>query len=412
MLIQFKCENYRSIKEEVVFSMLATKDDTYAEKLLLFDKSIKINSVSAIYGANGSGKTNLIKAISYLNNLVSNSVNMQYQDLIPYFPHKLSLTGTPSSFEIQFIEEGVRYVYGVSLTEKAIIEEYLYYFPKGRQAKIFDRQPEGTTYGEKFKKLLLDIEENKVKENRLLLSTAASWCKLEEILNPFNYLRNKLVFYQGTHNNNWFDYTLENLEQNSTFKTHFIQLMREIGIDLIDVEVNSQWMQVLQEDLPRTMPDEIKKLLKDKQMKKSEVFIVYPTMKISLFEESLGVNKLFELIGPVIDILKDGEVLFFDELETSLHPNLVIHLVKLFLNSSTNPKGAQLIFTTHDTNLLDLSIFRRDQIWFVEKNGSYSSDYYSLANLKNVRKDENIEKGYIMGKYGAIPFINHNFHLK
>ena len=111
--------------------------------------------------------------------------------------------------------------------------------------------------------------------------------------------------------------------------------------------------------------------------------------------------------------MRNGEVLVFDELETSLHPNLVVHLIQLFLNPVINKKGAQLIFTTHDTNLLNLDLFRRDQIWFVEKTNNQFSDFYSLAQLKNVRKDENIEKGYIAGKYGSIPFLHNNtFFLK
>lgn len=413
MLIQFKCANYRSIKEEIVFSMLATKDETYSNYLLGETSKLRINPVCAIYGANGAGKTNLINAIDYLSHIVSTSVNLQYQDVLPYYPHKMSQEGLPSSFEIQFLEDGVRYVYGVSLTNKEIMDEYLYYFPNGRQAKIFDRKHQTYTYGLNFKKVLSEIAESKMKENRLFLSSAASWCNIEDVLKVFHYIRQKLVVYQGFRNDNWFEYTLQNIEKDVEFKEEFLKFLQTLGVNIHDIEINNHLMMLLNEDLPANLPEELKSFLNGKEFKKSDVVFKYPHMDISLSEESLGINKLFELGGPLLEILRNGEVLVFDELETSFHPNLVVHLIQLFLNPVINKKGAQLIFTTHDTNLLNLDLFRRDQIWFVEKTNNQFSDFYSLAQLKNVRKDENIEKGYIAGKYGSIPFLHNNtFFLK
>lgn len=408
MLIQFKCSNFRSIKDEIVFSTLATKDDTYAERLIGDSVNLMLNPVCAIYGANGAGKTNLINAMDYLRHLVSENVKLQYKEEIPYFSHKMSEPGTPSFFEIYFIDKGIKYVYGVSLNSQQIEEEYLYYFPKGRQAKIFDRIKEEYKYGVSFKKDLSEIVENKMKSNRLFLSTAASWCNIEPILNVFEYIRDRVVVYEGTRNDSWLEYTLKEIEKNTEFKTQFIRFLNFLGIDIEDVEVDNKLLKFLKEDLPSDMPEELKMFLSGREFKKSNILLKYPQMRIELSEESLGINKLFELAGPIIDILNEGKVLVFDELETSLHPNLVIHIIRLFLNPKINTKGAQLIFTTHDTNLLDLSLFRRDQIWFVEKNESQSSEFYSLAEVKNVRKDENIEKGYIAGKYGSIPFLNHN----
>lgn len=133
-------------------------------------------------------------------------------------------------------------------------------------------------------------------------------------------------------------------------------------------------------------------------------------MQMDLREESRGMQKLFEILGPLFDILLNGKVLVFDELETSLHPSLVLRIIELFQNPKLNKDHAQLIFTTHDTNLLDLNLFRRDQIWLVEKDTEeFASNLYSISDLKNVRKDENVEKGYIRGKYGAIPFIGNQF---
>ena len=134
------------------------------------------------------------------------------------------------------------------------------------------------------------------------------------------------------------------------------------------------------------------------------VVLDYGKFKVSLEEESSGIQKLFDILCPIIDIVREGKVLLYDELETSLHESIAKEIINLFLNSNS---GAQLIFTTHDTNLLDLDLFRRDQIWFTElKKNDRSTDLYSLSDVRNVRKDENVSRGYVLGRYGAIPILN------
>ena len=142
-----------------------------------------------------------------------------------------------------------------------------------------------------------------------------------------------------------------------------------------------------------------------KEVTRSEAYINYGLFSVNLNEESKGIQKLFEVFGPIIDIILKDKVLIWDEMETSLHPRIVKEILRLIMYGKRDSK-AQLIFSTHDTNLLDLNTFRRDQIWFTELNKDRATDIYSLAELKNVRKDENISKGYMNGKYGAIPFIH------
>ena len=157
--------------------------------------------------------------------------------------------------------------------------------------------------------------------------------------------------------------------------------------------------------IPDNIPDEFKVLFAQaNEVTRSEANIDYGMFSINLNEESKGIQKLFEVFGPIIDIILKDKVLIWDEMETSLHPCIVKELLNLIRYGKRNSK-AQLIFSTHDTNLLDLNTFRRDQIWFTELHKDRETDIFSLADLKNVRKDENISKGYMNGKYGAIPFI-------
>lgn len=408
MLIQFSCKNFKSIKEKQVLSMLATKDKMHEEILKKTDEKFSLLPVASIYGANGSGKTNIIKALGYVSFLVHHFNDFNHGDELPFYPHKLEKQEVPSEFELQFIMNHIRYAYGFSLNNQKIIREYLYYFPKGKQAKIFER--EGTTYyfGPSFKHLE-DITE-KTLVNRLFLSTAASWSNKSEIKDPFIFIKEFLVVNDEVQNQDWLLYTISKIEKNPKINQLFVQFLFNLNMGITDIEAKIQENTVSYDELPKDMPGELKLVvLKSKQIR-PVVKINYGNMQMDLREESRGMQKLFEILGPLFDILLNGKVLVFDELETSLHPSLVLRIIELFQNPKLNKNHAQLIFTTHDTNLLDLNLFRRDQIWLVEKDTEeFASNLYSISDLKNVRKDENVEKGYIRGKYGAIPFIGNQF---
>lgn len=414
MIIQFSCENYKSIKDKITLSTIATKDTTFQDSLLPFDKGDKkfnLLPVVSIYGANGAGKSNVLNALGFLAFFVKSSVDLQDGDFIYYEPHKLNDSNEKSSFDIQFIVDGQRYAYGFSNNQFQIIQEYLYHFPNGRQAKIFERDNELYSYGPSFEKELDEIKIEKTRKNRLFLSTSGSWSKLKEILNPFNYLRNDLSINQQATNRSWDDFTISEIANNEDMKKLFIRFLNNLNIEVTDIEAKME-VKKGNDDIPNDVPEELKMLLSKGTRVRKKVKLIYKDMELNLNEESRGIKKLFEIGGPILDIIKNGKTLIYDELETSLHPSIVVQLIKLFLDPKINNKNAQLIFTTHDTNLLDLDLFRRDQIWFVEKNReNYSSDLYSLSDLKNVRKDENIEKGYLKGKYGAIPFMGNGIDL-
>ena len=185
--------------------------------------------------------------------------------------------------------------------------------------------------------------------------------------------------------------------------------MREIGIAIKDIEINIEESEFPQSALPDFLSDEFKSKILSERLHKITATVEYPTFKTDLFsEESTGIQKLFAFLCPFLDILLKGKVLICDELETSLHESLVYSLLKAFLTFTGNAQS-QILFTTHDTSLLSLDLFRRDQIWFTELNGEdRSTELYSLAEIKNIRKDENYGKGYISGRYGAIPMLNEN----
>lgn len=407
MLLEFKCKNHKSIRNEVVFSLLATKDNVN-EKYLYDFNNLNVLKSAVIYGANGSGKSNFIDSIVFMKSLVVNSINYQPGTGISYFPHKLNGMESESSYSMQFVKDGIRYAYGFSIQQMLIKDEYLYYFPKGRQAKIFDRNGLDFEEGSKFKGRFNNCKEI-LKPNRLLLSCAANFTNIEEIENSFRFFSEELIIYSNENQNNWMQYSLQQFNSNPEIKKLALSFMREIGIDIKDIKINIEESEFPQSALPDFLSDEFKSRILSEGLHKITATVEYPTFKTDLFsEESTGIQKLFAFLCPFLDIIIKGKVLICDELETSLHESLVYSLLKAFL-SFTGDAQSQILFTTHDTSLLSLDLFRRDQIWFTELNGDdRSTELYSLAEIKNIRKDENYGKGYISGRYGAIPMLNEN----
>ena len=204
--------------------------------------------------------------------------------------------------------------------------------------------------------------------------------------------------------NDWLEYSANKLQSDSQVKKEFIKIMQEIGSDICDITSKLE-TRIPKEEEVKDLPDILKKLVISQPMNYVDIQLVYNNLILNLNEESAGVQKLFSFICPLLDILENDKVFICDEIERSLHPSVVSYFVDKFqLNNKTK---SQIIFTTHDTDLLDLNQIRRDQIWFTELNPKgRQTDLYSLCEIKNVRKDENIKKGYIMGKYGAIPMPN------
>ena len=290
-----------------------------------------------------------------------------------------------------------------------VSEEYLYYFPNNRQTKIFERTGEKFSAGSKFRGKFSACKDV-LKENRLLLSCAANFSSVQEVTEAFNFFSNEIVIYGPSNQDNWMNYSLHQMNSNQKVKSAVIAFLSELGTGIEDIQVTIDQKKIDSSELPPFLSDDFKSIILQSNVDAITAKVKYKSFETDLMqEESTGIRKLFAMLCPLIDIIVNGKVLICDELESSLHESLVYGLVKLFINTDTK-KYAQLIFTTHETGLLNLDLFRRDQIWFTElKNNERSTDLYSLAEIKNVRKEENYGKGYIAGKYGAIPMLNLDF---
>lgn len=406
MLLEFKCSNHRSIKEKVSFSMIAGSDNTSEELLKKFG-NFRILRSAVIYGANGSGKSNFISALSFMKDLVSNSINHQPGQGVFQARHKLSVEETPSEYSIQFVRNDIRYAYGFSVKQNLIQDEYLYYFPRGRQVKVFERNGLDVRPGDRYKGVF-DVSISILKDNRLFLSCAANYSNIKEIEEAFMFFNTDIVVY-NPEINNWTEYSIELMQNNDMIKRVFVDMLRALGTGAKDVKVKLEKIKLT--DLPQELqlPDALKSLLGAQEGNRIEAKVIYDQFEVDLMtEESTGVKRLFQMICPIIDILNKGKILICDELESSLHEAVIFQIVQLFQYYQKD-KFAQLIFSTHDTSLLDTDLFRRDQVWFTQLNKERATDLYSLVEIKNVRKSENLEKGYVSGKYGAIPMLNKKF---
>ena len=408
VLLEFRCSNHKSIRDEVLFSTIAGSDKTHTENIEKV-ADIDVLKVAVIYGANGSGKSNFIDAIAFVKNLVLNSINYQPGQGILQQPHKLNGYEQNSDYMIQFIVDGIRYAFGFSLKNMLVVEEYLYYFPNGRKTKIFERLDENFTAGSSFRRRFNSCKDV-LKPNRLLLSCAANFSSVEEVAAAYRFFSDDLVLYSPTSQDNWMKYSLHQIHENKEIKAIVLKILDELGTGIKDICVDIKKESLDAENLPPFLSEEFKKNLLQQEVDAISAKVLYDKFETDLIsEESTGVKKLFGILCPFVDVMVNGKVLICDELESNLHEALLFELVKQFIKTRKS-KPAQLIFTTHETGLLNLDLFRRDQIWFTEiKTKDRSTDLFSLAEIKNVRKEENFSKGYITGKYGAIPMLNLNF---
>ena len=408
MILEFSVKNFLSFKEKVTFSMIANSNKELNDNYVEIGGN-KVLKSAAVYGANASGKSNLFKILTLVVLMLRSSNSVDINAKLPLIPFKLDKgsVNKPSEFEIKFILDETRYVYGFIADKDKIYDEYLYYYPNGRETKIFDRTNINEySYTQKDEKILREIE-TKNAQNKFFLATATNW-NFDKTKAAYNFLTNGI----GTCNN------LEILK-NMAYKMYETNpdYLKDFAIDFLQkADFNIEDYQISQIDVPgeflTAIPEFITKTLPDKP-KAYQVLFKHKNSDnyLSIDEESLCTQMIFAFIPFLADSLKNKKVLIIDELDKSLHSFLVQYIVEIFNDAEINKNGSQLIFNTHDTNLLDLNILRRDQIWFTEKNSETGeSDLYSLSDF-SVRKQENVEKGYMLGRYGAVPFIKNDFNL-
>lgn len=376
--------------------------------------------LTIFYGANSSGKSNLIKAIATMRYIIEHSVRLNVSDTLPYDPFALDedSNSQPTLFEIQFINGEALYRYGFEYNDTTIISEWLYEKRFGeKEYDLFVRSRDAIAVSPKR------FPEGKGKEdltnsNRLFLSLVAQLKgeKSNSIMSWFGQCN----LLSGIDSDGYENFTikmfLEHLNGSDEAQSFFNTL--QLGFSNFFVEKVNIPKEVL-DKAPDPIKAELEKgLAEGKIVESITTHNIYDENGQVIGKrnfhkdemESEGTKKVIELSGPIFNTLNKGKILIIDELDAKLHPLLTRNIVLLFMDPEKNKHGAQLIFATHDTNLLDLDIIRRDQIWFAEKDQVESTDIYSLVEFKDeegkkIRNDRDIKRDYIRGRYGAIPFI-------
>lgn len=417
MLIEFSVGNYRSFKDRVTFSMVAaslvSKDKKLDENnVFTVDDELALLKSAAIYGANASGKSNLAKALGFMRwFMINSSKETQSTEKIGVERFKLSTetSAKPTFFEIVFLINQKKYRYGFEATRDEVMSEWLFYVPKLRETKLFERKFDSFSVSKTYK---ADGIPQKTRRNALFLSVSAQF-NVEIAESILSWLTSRVKVVSGLDDRGYRGYTTSCLMDDEN-KDEILQLLKRLDLGFSDVKVEES--EITADLLPGELPDEIKSfILKNGGGKLTSIQTMHRkfdekgnSVSTELFDlddqESEGTQKVFALAGPLVDTLKDGKVLIIDEFDARIHPLISRAIVELFNSNETNPNNAQLIFMTHDTNLLSNKLFRRDQIWFAEKNRYGATDLYSLAEYK-VRNDASFESDYIKGKYGAIPYI-------
>ena len=399
MLQQFSVTNHRSIRERTTISLLATRDSSLRDCILSPDETQRASRsasrpygskalvpVLALYGANAAGKSNLIHALLLMRSFVAGEHARPLKDApLPQEPFAFTEGNSlPTTLEVIYYFEGIKYAYGFSFDRKKIIEEYLYHWPNGREALIFSRT--GNNY--QFRENISEQQTlaGRTPENRLYLVSSNEW-NCPQTAKAYLWFTRKLSDLSGETLS--FDQTLAALKQGENLKGKILHEMLVADLGIVDIRISDS------SDIPQiTMVHQLQTAEGDVKQ--------YPLL---LSQESQGKQRFFSAIGFWSPAPEKGGVLIVDEIEASLHPLLTRHLIETIQDKSVNRNQAQLIFTTHDVGLLDQNLLRRDQIWFAQKDEKTAeTEIYALTDF-SPRKSENISRGYLQGRYGAIPFI-------
>ncbi len=411
MVLKFSLSNFYSIKDTLVVDFEAARISTAATKELsdnvfaLNDKKY-LKSIG-VFGPNASGKTSIVKALSFCISLILESYRNNEGMQFYFMPFKFDgYHEKPSAFSINFICDGTEYEYSFSLNRKEIISESLYYYPGKRKAKIFTRNEQGGktkseiySFGDGFFVKPLDVAQS-TGRNTLFISRASQMDReLAKKLYLF-FMQNLLVNIPLIPN----DYAVNLFNAN---KPLLLQALKMADSDIVDIEVKKQKVTV------PVMPAYLnarREVVPGMPAMQTETYIRFltshkknPEIKFDLeLEESSGTYQLFYLLLALLDVCRHGKTFVIDEFDLSLHTELAEFIINLVHAS----KNAQILFTSHNTNLIDIKKFRRDQIYFTNKKEDASTDFYSLFDFKDFRENMDAEKGYLQGRFDAVPYVS------
>jgi AAA15 family ATPase/GTPase len=405
MLFRFRARNFRSIRENVELSFVSANVSDLPEAVIktpFADRGAL--RAAAIYGPNASGKSNLLLAMKFMSSAVQGSQRSWPPEGVPrerFLLDEESALNT-SIFEADFAIENVRYVYGFELDSQRIVGEWLHAYPSARRRIWFTRDRDHFSFGK-----YLGGENSTIKgltrANSLFLSAAAQ-NNHEQLLQIYQWFSSAWTFVLG--NRRELSVVTAQTASEDRFKQNISRLVAAADLGIEGFETQDEQIldnvkratEVLLDAKPGDIPTTFKKATFVHRC------VDKPSISLPSTAESEGTLAYFGLLGPVLTTLSSGGLLFIDEITASLHPLLGIEIVRLFNSQSENPKGAQLLFTTHDTSLLDSQILRRDQVWLTEKDERGGTHLYPLTEFKP-RRGENIRSGYLQGRYGAVPLV-------
>jgi AAA15 family ATPase/GTPase len=415
MLIEFRVANFRSLRDTQTLSMIAGSGAEHRETHTFspLPEFGALLASAALYGPNAAGKTNLLRALQTMQSIVINSASAKPTEPFPYSPFRFSplSPSAPTEFEVAFIEDGIRYEYGFAFDATRIIRETLIEFRSKKPSRLFDRNyiPKSQEYKWNFAKSFRgnkSVLRAHTRPNALFLSTAVQ-LNNTQLVPAFLWFQKRLVTIVGATQLN-VGLTVQLLSQGNG-KERLLPFIQEADPGISDllfageplppqVSLSADVLPLVYQDEPNG-PPKIAKVKFSHPVKNTSDFV-----DLDLSEESGGTQMLLRTGGAWLNVLRNGEILLIDEIDTSLHPILVASLINRFHSDAANPQHAQLIFTTHNTSILTKRLFRRDQIWFIEKKQDNSSKVYPLSDF-SPRKDEDIERWYMRGRYGALPIL-------
>jgi hypothetical protein len=396
VLIRFRVQNHRSIRDEQELSLVAAPLSEHPESLVRAERyDIDLLRVAAIYGANASGKSTVFDALSFMRNAVVESQRRWDPDGgVPREPFALSREAQddPSLFAVDLLIDDVRYEYGFVADSRRVLEEWLHAYPRGKKQEWFTRDADRE---QEFSFSRLFSGENRsisslTRPNSLFLSAAAQ--NNHERLAPlFEWFSRRLEVANDRSWRKMYQHTANLCFDEPASRAAILSMLESADLGITGLEVSlDPGMSYF--DVPLDVRFRHRSAV-------SGDGIVLP-----FHHESEGTRTLFVLSGLIVDALARGGVLLVDELDRSLHPHLAMKIVSIFNDPQANPNGAQLLFNTHDTNLLDRDYLRRDQIWFTEKGDDGATRLFPLTDFR-ARKYENLERGYLQGRYGAVPSV-------
>ena len=420
MLIQFSVKNFKSIKEKAIFSMEAGSNKELQNNLIEKDGN-RILKTAVIFGANASGKSNIFLAMTAalmaIRRSVYNQPGSRVWDFIP-FKFSEETINAPSEFEFIFIHKGIKYVYGFSSTSQEVQEEHLFAYKSARPSTIFQRESNDYYFPESIKGKMIPLVERNL-PNKLFISTSAAWnCPFTK--NAMEWLMTGIDTYDTQ-----FENTLPRAtamfkdDTDGSLKLFTKNLLRQADINISDfnlrTEEKTQEQYVLENNIPKPFKDLLFSGLDSDTKFNSVEFEMFHDMEkdntkkrymLNIEEESLGTKKLFMFAPFIKKALDQGLVIFADEFDASLHPLLLKYIISLFHNPEINKNNAQLVISTQAVELLDLELFRRDQIYFVDKErSSGASSLYSLDEFSIRPTFTKLRENYLLGRFDAVPHI-------